>query len=261
MPKRPYISTGHAARLLGVTPDTVLKWIKRGKLSAMRTAGGHFRIPREQLDCLVEAGTNRAVPSDRQGMNCWEYFAEGGQMCGECINCLVHKSRAARCYELVQIPKQSGFQSCFHFKGECRHCPYYNEQLHAPIKLLVVTDSIELRQRLSSQTTRSRFKVEFATHGYDCSAQVDRFRPEMVVIDCSLPADEVAGLCMHLASDPRVPGVRLVLAVNRSGRAIDRAPGVIGHIQHPFGLADLEPFVDATPEPAPEEEQGELAIH
>ncbi|MBI5535155.1 MAG: excisionase family DNA-binding protein [Deltaproteobacteria bacterium] len=260
MSKRPYISTGHAARLLGVTPDTVLKWIKRGKLIAMRTAGGHFRIPREQLDCLVEARSSKPPGTDRQVATCWEYFSEGGHLREECNDCLVRKSRALRCYELVQIPKQSGFQACFHYKGECRNCPYYNEVIHSPIKLLVVTDSMDMRQRLAAQAGRSRFKLDFASHGYDCSAQVDRFRPEMVLIDCALPADEVAALCMHLASDSRVPGVRVVLAVPKSGRPVEHAPGVVGSVAHPFALADLDRFIEETPEPEPEQES-EQAIH
>jgi excisionase family DNA binding protein len=247
--------------MLGVTPDTVLKWIKRGKLVAMRTAGGHYRIPREQLDCLLEARANRPATRDKTGsLCCWEYWARDGQLSEECNDCLVHKSRAMRCYELVQIPKTSGFQSCFHFKGECRDCPYFNEQLHAPVKLLVVTDSLELRQRLGAQATHSRFKVEFASHGYDCSAQVERVRPEMVLIDGALPADVVAGLCMHLVSDARVPGVRVVLALGRTGRVVAKAPGVVGEVQHPFDLSDLERFVDMVPEAVAQEER-EPAIH
>jgi len=160
----------------------------------------------------------------------------------------------------VQVPKQSGFTACFHYKGSCRSCPYFNEQLHAPVRLLVVTENMDLRQRLLAQAERSRFKVEFASQGYDCSALVDRFRPEMVVIDCVLAADAVAALCMHLVSDPRVPGVRVVLATPKAGRGVERAAGVIGEVHHPFTLSDLERFVETPPEPEPDQ-AGESAIH
>jgi excisionase family DNA binding protein len=244
--------------MLGVTPDTVLKWIKRGKLVAMRTAGGHFRIPREQLDCLLEARSSQKAKSGT--VCCWEYFATDGHLSTECPDCLVYKSRATRCFELVQIPKQSGFHGCFHYKGDCRSCPYYNEQLQAPVKVLVVSDSMDLRQRLLAQASRTRFKLEFAAHGYDCSAQVERFRPEMVVIDCALSAAVVAGLCMHLVSDPRVPGIKVVLAQARAGRSVDRAPGVVGELRHPFELTELERFVDMAPE-AEQEAEAEPAVH
>jgi excisionase family DNA binding protein len=37
--QRNLLSTGRAAELCSVTPDTILKWIKRGRLSGVRTAG------------------------------------------------------------------------------------------------------------------------------------------------------------------------------------------------------------------------------
>ena len=40
------LTTGQAAKLCSVTPDTILKWLKRGRLNGVRTAGGHYRIER-----------------------------------------------------------------------------------------------------------------------------------------------------------------------------------------------------------------------
>jgi len=34
------VSTGQAAKLCSVTPDTILKWIKNNKIEAVQTAGG-----------------------------------------------------------------------------------------------------------------------------------------------------------------------------------------------------------------------------
>ena len=48
------LSTGKVAKLRSVTPDTVLKWIKGGQLPAIRTAGGHYRIARRDLDGHLE---------------------------------------------------------------------------------------------------------------------------------------------------------------------------------------------------------------
>src|SRR5262249_18839656 len=42
-------STHEAARVCRVTPMTVIRWIKEGKLPAFRTAGGHRRILRDDL--------------------------------------------------------------------------------------------------------------------------------------------------------------------------------------------------------------------
>lgn len=39
-----FVTPQEAAEMLGVSKQTVLNWIKDGKINAERTAGGHFRI-------------------------------------------------------------------------------------------------------------------------------------------------------------------------------------------------------------------------
>ena len=41
-----YLTTGEAARLCGVRLNTIKNWIRNGDLYAVRTPGGHWRIPR-----------------------------------------------------------------------------------------------------------------------------------------------------------------------------------------------------------------------
>ncbi len=41
-----YLTTGEAAAIFDVDPDTVLRWIKSGEIPAIRTPGGHYRINR-----------------------------------------------------------------------------------------------------------------------------------------------------------------------------------------------------------------------
>jgi len=43
-----------AARLLGVAPDTVRVWERKGKVSAIRTLGGHRRFRRGDIEALRE---------------------------------------------------------------------------------------------------------------------------------------------------------------------------------------------------------------
>jgi len=50
-----YVSVGQAARVLGVTPDTVRRWTSTGFLPCVRTAGGHRRIDQEDVTELGRA--------------------------------------------------------------------------------------------------------------------------------------------------------------------------------------------------------------
>lgn len=46
--------TSQVAALLGVTTSTVNRWIKAGKVKAMRTEGGHHRITEAEVDRLKQ---------------------------------------------------------------------------------------------------------------------------------------------------------------------------------------------------------------
>lgn len=46
------LTTGAAARLLGVSQDTVARWVRSGKLPNQPTAKGHARIPRDVVMAL-----------------------------------------------------------------------------------------------------------------------------------------------------------------------------------------------------------------
>ena len=52
-----YLSTGEAARILGVSPKTVARWAKNGRLPHIVTLGGHRRLPRGVIDALARRTT------------------------------------------------------------------------------------------------------------------------------------------------------------------------------------------------------------
>ena len=49
-----------AARLVGVSYPTLKQWIYSGKIKSVKTAGGHHRIPRSEVDRLTRAGERRS---------------------------------------------------------------------------------------------------------------------------------------------------------------------------------------------------------
>ncbi len=51
-PKRDFYTTAQVAREVGVTPPTIIKWIRQGKIAASTTPGGHRRIAASELDRL-----------------------------------------------------------------------------------------------------------------------------------------------------------------------------------------------------------------
>ena len=59
-----YLTTAEAGALLGVSPPTVISWVKRGLLPAHTTPGGHRRIARAELQAFAAArGLHPARPA------------------------------------------------------------------------------------------------------------------------------------------------------------------------------------------------------
>lgn len=56
------VSTGVAARLLGVSVDTIRRWDADGKLRCVRTPGGQRRIAKDEIE-RIRAGASPAPQS------------------------------------------------------------------------------------------------------------------------------------------------------------------------------------------------------
>jgi excisionase family DNA binding protein len=52
-----YLHTAQVARLLHVSPKTVSRWAKEGRLPYRKTLGGHRRYPEAEIRALVESLT------------------------------------------------------------------------------------------------------------------------------------------------------------------------------------------------------------
>ena len=126
--KKGYLTTFQAADILSVTPDSILKWIKSGKLEAIRTPGGHYRIPRQNVEILLkesEQKRSKKVKSpDEVRQYCWEFNSEQTNCNSDCDNCLVYKSQALRCYEMSNLPVEHGYLKNY-CTSTCENCNYY----------------------------------------------------------------------------------------------------------------------------------------
>ena len=61
------MTPGEVADLFRVSPKTVARWASAGKITAVRTLGGHRRYPEAEAQALLEEATNEAgVPTQRR---------------------------------------------------------------------------------------------------------------------------------------------------------------------------------------------------
>ncbi len=212
------LRTGEVAKLCGVTPDAVLKWIKKGKLPATRTAGGHYRVSREDCVALGLCDSNGDDPAAASAeraeggvQRCWEYFGGPGAPPQSCLNCLVYQARAQYCYRLAELVKRAGHGHDF-CKTDCKDCPFYRACHGMATTVLVITRDEALTRRLEKQVDTDKVSLRFARSGYESSTLIGTFRPAVVVMDGELPEVSEGSLLESILGDDRIPGVRVFVA-------------------------------------------------
>lgn len=123
---REYLTTFEAAKIMSVTPDAVLKWIKSGILEARRTPGGHHRISKKSIEDLLEKN-QKIQPSPEKQKSfpyCWEFNSQQKICNGECEECLVYKISAKGCYKIFNFPDDYGHLK-LKCESSCEECNYY----------------------------------------------------------------------------------------------------------------------------------------
>ena len=236
------LTTGQAAKLCSVNPDTVLKWIRSGWLRAHRTAGGHHRIDRRDLSRILEDPPNDEIanfsePEKRHFRYCWEFNGRGKLLEG-CRECTVYKMRAQRCYEVVKFASTIGHNKIF-CKESCQECDYYQQVHEQAANILMVTDNEIWAASLKREVSSTPFNLEITKCEYTSSAIVDQFKPDYVVVDCSLGPDRSRDICRHIIEDPRIPHSRVILAVNPGEEPDSCDRDVFARIEKPFKLVDI----------------------
>jgi excisionase family DNA binding protein len=121
-----YLTTFEAAKMMSVTPDAVLKWIKSGILEARRTPGGHHRIAKKSLNNLLNKSQKNHPCEEKQRLftYCWEFTDLQNNCPGDCEDCLVYKISAKGCYKISHFPRNYGHLK-LNRESSCEKCNYY----------------------------------------------------------------------------------------------------------------------------------------
>ena len=235
------LTTGKVAQRCSVKPDTVLKWIKKGRLRAVRTMGGHFRVDERDLVPLLENveddedRIDNAPACAHPPLRCWEYMSDDSQE--ECQTCSAFRVHAAWCFQLVKLTHAAGHNKKF-CTGSCLDCPYYRRTHGLPTNVLVLTRDQALIQRIANGNHEC-LAFRYARTGYDASAIMSVFRPALVVVDEYVLSNGDAGLVEALAADPRIPGVRILIGAREGSTYSRLAPAGQSREASPYRSAAM----------------------
>lgn len=249
-----WLTTGEAARLCSVERDTVLKWIKRGRIPAARTAGGHYRIAGRDLERLLAPLPRRRLASQPQSgraLRCWEYLAAAGKIRNECRSCVAFQVGATWCFRLRRREPEAGFFCCG--PRTCEECPYYRRIHGLPARVLAVTEDGQLQRSLASADPG--LAVTYARNAYEAARLVSEIWPALVVIDDEIGRGRGLELLESLASDPAAIGLRVIYAVAGDARRravrVGRRGGLAAVLRKPFGASAIQEVLAGIPVEAP----------
>ncbi len=248
------LTTGQAAVLCSVTPDTILKWIKKGQLSGTRTAGGHYRIDRGILESLIASSRSghRSSPpfSDHHGksLRCWEYLSDRGTVRDACRECVMYRVEAARCFMMAGPEHDVGHGQQF-CENSCEACVYYRRVTGLASNILVITRDDALVGALTDADDKT-ISVRFASNTYEASAIIQDFRPAFVVIDVENLPGRCNELVDSLSADSRLPGVGVIIATPSGKKKQKRLPPeggiVVSIVEKPISGSRLAAVVNSS---------------
>jgi CheY-like chemotaxis protein len=108
------------------------------------------------------------------------------------------------------------------------------------MRVLVVEDDADLRMRMWRAFADGRHEVAVAADGAEGIEKLHALRPELIVLDLTLPGIDGWGVLRSVRRLPAPPRV-VVLSPQTEGDAYERAwaEGVIAYVEKPFSLDEL----------------------
>lgn len=239
---RQFLTTTQAAKILSVSPDTVLKWVKAGKLSAHRTLGGHYRIPHDALHMQPNKGV-RVATVDLQAVQpahqyCWEFYSVDGGMAGDCLECITYRSRSRRCYEFADLPEGIGFLR-LNCKTTCEECDFFQIVSEQSPNVMICSENDNIIKDSDKIDTCENMNMRVVGSEYECATLIETFRPDFVVVDCAIGNKRSRKFCSSLYNDSRIPVTRIILS-SRTKQLKDYCDNeVFAWIKKPFTIQQL----------------------
>ena len=109
-------------------------------------------------------------------------------------------------------------------------------------KVMVVDDEEDLRNLVKMVMEKEGFEVESAEDGNDFLEKVDRFQPDIVILDVMMPGPSTKEILRKLREkgvDSKIVLLTVVRFSNDEIRKLSEMGNVVGYMTKPFDIPEL----------------------
>jgi DNA-binding response OmpR family regulator len=114
-------------------------------------------------------------------------------------------------------------------------------------RVLIVDDEPNIVTALEFLLEKRGYQVTVAVNGEEALAQVETFKPDLVLLDVMMPKVSGYEVCQRLRSDPRWQNTKIVM-LSAKGREVEVSKGMsLGadlYVTKPFSSAELVATID-----------------
>ncbi len=111
-----------------------------------------------------------------------------------------------------------------------------------PYKILFVDDDEKLLALLTEYFTNEQFAVSTASNGSEAWAQINKLRPDILVLDVMLPGQSGLDICRQIRQQPELrslPIIMLTARVEEPDRFVGLEIGADDYLGKPFSMREL----------------------
>ncbi len=106
-------------------------------------------------------------------------------------------------------------------------------------KIIVVDDDQEIRELLDEYLTKQGFDVTLAAEGVELKEHLDRFMPDLILMDIMMPGDDGFVLCQKIRKTSNVPIIMLTAVSDETDQIIGLEIGADDYVAKPFSPRQL----------------------
>lgn len=114
-------------------------------------------------------------------------------------------------------------------------------------RVLIVDDEPNIVTALEFLLEKRGYEVKVAVNGEQALAQLDAFRPDLVLLDVMMPKVSGYEVCQRMRSQPQWQGIKIVM-LSAKGREVEVSKGMsLGadlYVTKPFSSAELVATID-----------------